>query len=56
MDDERCWAKARLVAGMLSGRSWAEAAADAGMRTSRTAAYRLCQAVGERGDAALADG
>jgi len=54
--DERRWAKARLVAGMLSGRSRAEAAADAGMRTSRTAAYRLCRAVGERGDAALVDG
>ncbi len=54
--DERRRAKARLVTGMLSGRPWAEAAADAGVRTSRTAAYRLCRAMGERGDAALADG
>jgi len=55
MDDgQRRQAKARLVAGMLNGRPWAAAAAE--VRTSRTAAYRLCRAVGERGDAALVDG
>jgi transposase len=52
---ERQQAKARLVAGMLSGQSWHEAAASAGLAISRSAAYRLTQRVRTEGEGVLVD-
>jgi len=57
MDKEQMRAaKARLVAQMQAGQSWHVAAATVGLPTSQSTAYRLCQAVRERGEVALQDG
>lgn len=57
MDKEQLRAaKARLVAQMQAGLPWHGAAATAGLHTSQSTAYRLCQAVRERGEMALQDG
>jgi transposase len=41
---------------MQAGQPWHLAAAAAGLQTSQSTAYRLCQAVRERGEMALQDG
>ena len=57
MDKEQLRAaKARLAAQMQAGQPWHVAAAAAGLQTSQSTAYRLCQAVRERGEMALQDG
>jgi len=57
MDKEQMRAaRARLVAQMQAGQPWHVAAATAGLQTSQSTAYRLCQAVRERGEGALQDG
>lgn len=57
MDQEQMRAaKARLVAQMQAGQPWHIAAATAGLQTSQSTAYRLCQAVRERGEVALQNG
>ena len=53
--EERCAAKAQMVAQMQTGQSWQEAATRAGAQTSRTAAYRLLQHVRIEGAIALRD-
>ncbi len=53
--EERCAAKAQMVAQMQTGQSWQEAATRAGVQTSRTAAYRLLQRVRIEGAIALRD-
>ncbi len=53
--EERCAAKAQMVAQMQIGQSWQEAATRAGVQTSRTAAYRLLQRVRIEGAIALRD-
>ena len=53
--EERCAAKAQMVAQMQPGQSWQEAATRAGVQTSRTAAYRLLQHVRIEGAIALRD-
>src|SRR5258708_31921177 len=57
MDKEQLRAaRGRLVAQMEGGQPWHVAAAIAGLQTSQSTAYRLCQAVRERGEMALQDG
>jgi transposase len=53
--EERCAAKAQLVAQMQTGQSWQAAATSAGVQTSRTAAYRLLRRVRIEGARALRD-
>ena len=53
--EERCAAKAQMVAQMQIGQSWQEAATRAGVQTNRTAAYRLLQRVLIEGAIALRD-
>lgn len=54
--DQRQAAKERLVALMQTGYSWQEALTEAGLQMSRSAVYRLLQAVRTRGKAAIRDG
>src|SRR5438034_9875354 len=57
MDKQQDWAaKAHLVACMQQGQSWQRAADHAEVQISRSNAYRLMNAVRQRGGAALSDG
>jgi transposase len=49
-------AKACLISWMLKGHSWQTAAVQAGLQISQSNAYRLMNAVRQRGEAALSDG
>jgi transposase len=53
--DERCAAKARLVANMNAGLSWREAAAAVGVTTSEATAHRLRRRLRQEGERALDD-
>jgi transposase len=49
-------AKACFVSCMQEGQSWQRASASAGLQISQSNAYRLMNAVRQRGEAALSDG
>lgn len=54
--DERQVAREQMIAALLVGQSWQVVSQEPGAPLKRAMAYRLLQAVRERGNAALQDG